>query len=61
MCNLYNLKVKRWEILEYYGASDTWREDLEKDYVAPGKPGFVAVNGADGLELTAMRWGFPPP
>lgn len=61
MCNLYNLKVRRWEVLEYYGAADAWREDLEKDYVAPGRPGFVAISGVNGLDLTVMRWGFPPP
>ena len=61
ICNLYNLKVKRWEVLDYYGANDTWREDLEKDYVSPGRPGFVAVQGATGIDLTVMRWGFPPP
>lgn len=61
MCNLYNLKVKRWEVVDYYQAQDTWREDLEKDYVSPGRPGFVAVRNGDALDMTVMRWGFPPP
>jgi len=61
MCNLYNLKVKRWEVLEYYQAQDAWHDELEKDYVSPGRSGFVAVHNGTGLDLTVMRWGFPPP
>ena len=61
MCNLYNLKVERWEVMEYYGAQDTWRDELEKDYVSPGRPGCVAVSNGAGLDVTNMRWGFPPP
>lgn len=61
MCNLYNLKVRRWEVLEYYPAQDAWQDELEKDYVSPGRPGLVAIHAPTGLSLTVMRWGFPPP
>jgi len=53
--------VRRWELTAYYEAEDTWRQDLEKDYVSPGREGFVAINHGGKRELTAMRWGFPPP
>lgn len=61
MCNLYTLKVTRWELLAYYKAHDAWREELEKDYVSPGRPGAVVTMGGDGRELHGMRWGWPPP
>lgn len=61
MCNLYNLKVRRWELVDYYKAQDAWREDMEKEYVSPGRPGVVITAGANGRELRGMRWGFPPP
>ena len=61
VCNLYNLRVRRWELLAYYKAQDGWREELEKYYVAPGRLGLVTLAGTDGRTLTAMRWGFPPP
>lgn len=61
MCNLYNLKVERWEYLAYSQAR--WDErnnlDVEKDYAAPGKPGYV-VRLEDGERvLSTMKWGFP--
>lgn len=61
MCNLYRLRVARWELAERYGAADAWGEDMEKDYVSPGRPGPVVVAGDGGRELRDMRWGFPPP
>lgn len=61
MCNLYNLKVQRWELQAYYQANDDFRDEMEKDYVSPGRPGPV-VTAKDGTrELRTMRWGFPPP
>ena len=66
MCNLYNLKVRRWEIAEYYGAQDDWRrenakEEMEKPYVSPGRSGWVIrqQDGRRGTEL--MTWGWPNP
>ena len=43
MCNLYNLKVERWEYLDYFQAGEDARNKLEvtKTYAAPGKPGYV--------------------
>lgn len=61
MCNLYRLRVARWELTARYEAQDAWREEMQKDYVSPGRPGPVVVAGADGRELRGMRWGFPPP
>ena len=61
MCNLYGLRVARWELIAYFKANDAFREELEKDYVSPGRPGLVVTAGEAGRELQAMRWGFPPP
>ena len=63
MCNLYNLKVDRWELARLNEADESWQReiDVEKDYVAPGKPGYV-VRMAEGRRvLDAMRWGYPNP
>lgn len=61
MCTLYNLKAAREEIAAHFRASDRQRRDLEKDYVASSRPGYVVrkVDGARHLEV--MNWGFPPP
>lgn len=61
MCNLYNLKVSRAEYLDYFKANDDFRNELtvEKDYAAPGKPGYV-IREQDGARvLSTMKWGFP--
>lgn len=66
MCNLYRLRVSRAEYNAYFQANDDFRRevereqlaDLEKDYVAPGKPGYV-VRQVDGRrQLDTMKWGF---
>ena len=61
MCNLYNLKVERWEYLDYFQAGDDARNELEvtKDYAAPGKPGYVVRMEAGQRVLSTMKWGFP--
>lgn len=61
MCNLYNLKVSRRELLGYYDALDEFHDEMEKDYVSPGRPGLVITGGPGGRQLRGMRWGFPPP
>lgn len=66
MCNLYRLKVRRWELLERYGAMDVARreadrEEMEKDYVSPGREGWVVTRDDDGRRVEKMRWGFPNP
>ncbi len=61
MCNLYNNKASRQEVTAYFKAVDDARDRLtvEKDYVAPGKPGYV-VREQDGQRtLSVMLWGFP--
>jgi putative SOS response-associated peptidase YedK len=61
MCNLYNVKATRAEINALYGSDDDpWREaEMEKDYVAPGKPGYVVREEDGGRVLSTMLWGFP--
>ncbi|MEG3148410.1 SOS response-associated peptidase family protein [Sphingomonas sp. ZT3P38] len=59
MCNLYNLKVTRAEIVAYFEANDDWRQDLEKDYVSPSREGLVVTSAEGTRSLTGMRWGFP--
>ena len=61
MCNLYNLKVERWELIDYFQTTEDWRREiaLEKDYVAPGKPGLVVREKAGRRVLDTMVWGFP--
>lgn len=61
MCSLYNLKVTRWELLAYFKAQHDWRRDMAKDYVSPGRPGFVVTTPSGSRCLTEMRWGWPPP
>ena len=61
MCTLYNIKTTRAEITAYFGAQDDWRQDLEKDYVATNRPGWVIAEARGERLLTAMKWGFPPP
>lgn len=61
MCNLYNLRTTREEYTGYFKAQEDWRNELtvEKDYAAPGKPGYV-VREEDGHRvLSTMKWGFP--
>ncbi|CAN5118574.1 SOS response-associated peptidase family protein [soil metagenome] len=61
MCNLYNIKVTRLEFNEYFQANDDRRNEVEvkKDYVSPGKPGYVVREEAGQRVLSSMVWGFP--
>lgn len=61
MCNLYTLKVTHAELTAYYQANDDARAELEKDYVAGGRPGLVVTAQDGARSLREMRWGFPPP
>lgn len=63
MCNLYHLRVRRWELVAYYeGVDDQRREmEIEKDYVAPGKPGLVIRNDGGERVVDQMTWGWPNP
>lgn len=61
MCNLYNLRVTKLELVDYFESNESFRRELEqeKDYVAPGKPGLV-VREQDGQRVVdQMKWGFP--
>lgn len=61
MCNLYRLKTSRAEYQDYFRTIDDPRNSLtvEKDYAAPGKPGYVVREEAGQRLLSTMRWGFP--
>ena len=61
MCNLYSIKVDPRTYFDALDAADDAANVLqvEKDYAAPGKPGYV-VRVEDGQRvLSTMRWGFP--
>lgn len=61
MCTLYNIRATRAEIASYFGAQDAWRQDLDKDYVATNRKGYVVRNVDGSRQIETMRWGFPPP
>jgi len=59
MCNLYNLKRSRSEIVGLFRAADHWQADLAKPYVAPGLNGPVVIE-RDGQRISGlMSWGVP--
>lgn len=61
MCNLYRLKTDVRDYFDALAASEDTANTLsvEKDYAAPGKPGYV-VRQQDGVRVVStMRWGFP--
>ena len=61
MCNLYRLGSSRAEYQAYFAAGEDQRDEIavEKDYVAPGKPGYV-IREVDGQRvISTMKWGFP--
>jgi len=61
MCNLYNLKVDPRGYFDALAAVDDAANVLgiEKDYAAPGKPGYVVRYEEGRRVLSTMRWGFP--
>ncbi|MDR6147848.1 putative SOS response-associated peptidase YedK [Sphingomonas sp. SORGH_AS870] len=61
MCNLYRLKSDVRDYFETLTATGDPADilSIEKDYAAPGKPGYV-VRQEDGKRvLSTMKWGFP--
>ena len=61
MCNLYRLRSAAAEVGHIFAASADPADTLvlDKDYVAPGKPGLV-VREQDGARfVSTMKWGFP--
>ncbi|WP_374406495.1 SOS response-associated peptidase [Pelagerythrobacter sp.] len=61
MCNLYGMRASRDEVAAHFRANDEWPREvtLEKDYVAPGKPGWIVREEAGARVLDTMLWGFP--
>ena len=61
MCNLYNLNVDARGYFDALAAADDAANVLavEKDYAAPGKPGYVLRYDNGQRVLSTMRWGFP--
>ncbi|TPG52613.1 SOS response-associated peptidase [Sphingomonas glacialis] len=61
MCNLYRLRTSRAEYQDYFAAGEDCRNEIvvEKDYAAPGKPGYVVRQEAGQRVVSAMKWGFP--
>jgi putative SOS response-associated peptidase YedK len=59
VCNLYRLSANKAEFLDYFKAGDAWQRGVEKDYVAPGKPGYVVRQHEGVGALDVMSWGFP--
>ena len=61
MCNLYNIKVDPRTYFDALAAVDDASNTLEveKDYAAPGKPGYVVRVEEGRRVLSTMRWGFP--
>lgn len=61
MCNLYNIKTPRQSMNDLFGAIDDphGRLLIEKEYVAPGKPGYVVREDGGQRLLSVMAWGFP--
>ena len=59
VCNLYNLKRSRSEIVGIFQASDHWQADRTKPYVAPGLDGPVVI-ARDRQRISGlMTWGVP--
>jgi putative SOS response-associated peptidase YedK len=58
MCNLYNVRATAAEVANYFKANDAFRGELEKDCVAPGKPGYVVRDDGGERVAETMKWGF---
>lgn len=62
MCNLYSITTNQQAIREAFDAmADTVGNLPPLPGVFPDQMAPVVRNGAEGRELTMMRWGFPPP
>jgi len=61
MCNLYKARSSAEEMARLFGAVPDSADStaVEKDYVAPGKPGHVVREEEGQRLLSAMHWGFP--
>lgn len=61
MCNLYKVRTTAQEMARLFDAIPDPMNQIavEKDYVAPGKPGHVVREEGGQRLLSAMSWGFP--
>lgn len=61
MCNLYKVRTTAQEMARLFDAIPDPMNQIavEKDYVAPGKPGHVVREESGQRLLSAMAWGFP--
>ncbi len=61
MCNLYRLRENAHIFLNTFGAvpDPRYGGTIEKDYVSPGRPGYVVREDDGQRVLSLMNWGFP--
>lgn len=61
MCNLYKVRTTAQEMARLFDAIPDPMSQIavEKDYVAPGKPGHIVREEQGQRLLSAMSWGFP--
>lgn len=60
MCNLYRLRVQRWELADHFGAADAWREEVEQtESVYPKGVAPIVRLDVGARVVEAMRWGWP--
>lgn len=61
MCNLYKVRTTAQEMARLFDAIPDPMNQIavEKDYVAPGKPGHIVREEEGQRLLSAMSWGFP--
>lgn len=61
MCNLYKVRTTAQEMARLFDAIPDPMSQIavEKDYVAPGKPGHIVREEGGQRLLSAMSWGFP--
>lgn len=61
VCNLYGIDVTWAEYTAHFRAADDWRSQalVDKDYAAPGKPGWVVRDAGGRRVVDGMLWGFP--
>jgi putative SOS response-associated peptidase YedK len=57
------MRVTAKEVMAYFQANEEWRRQVtvDKDYCAPGKPGYVVREEGGRRVLDTMIWGFPGP
>lgn len=63
MCNLYRMKASRAEVAAHFRADDSPFNavELEKDYVSPGREGWVIREQEGARVVDRQHWGWPNP